>query len=68
MIFQINAMRSEVIAQAADEPILSSASLAAFNPKYGSITTAFSWNRSFKPTRIGRNVEISPLAPTMRIR
>ena len=34
-------MRREVIAHAAEEPMLSSASFAAFSPKYGSITTAF---------------------------
>ena len=40
-MFQIKAIRSEVIAHAADEPMLSSASFAAFSPKYGSITAAF---------------------------
>ena len=40
-MFQINAMRSDVIAHAAEEPMLSNASFAAFSPKYGSITTAF---------------------------
>ena len=39
-MFQINAIRSDVIAHAAEQPILSNASFAAFNPKYGSITTA----------------------------
>ena len=39
--FQLNAMRSDVIAHAAEQPMLSNASFEAFSPKYGSITTAF---------------------------
>lgn len=41
MMFQINASNNDVIVHAADNPIFSSAAFTAFNPKYGSITTAF---------------------------
>lgn len=41
MMFQINASNNDVIVHAAHNPIFSSAAFTAFNPKYGSITTAF---------------------------
>ena len=67
MMFQINAINNDVIVHAADNPMFSSAALTAFNPKYGSITTAFKWNFWFNPARIGRNVLISPAEPTFKI-
>ena len=67
MMFQIKASNKDVMVHAADNPMFSSAAFTAFNPKYGSMTTAFKWNFWFNPARIGRNVLISPAEPTFNV-